>query len=175
MFRFRRCAPALTMASGGCLSSVLQSRNTVFLKRVSHVAISITHFLTGCYRIRNDEGQRGKTGDEFSTLWKTISRFFHAMEDPAHAGPHCGKRGSRSVDLPVRASSSSVARLLLLGADQRSTLRGAPSPFSYNPYDCPSTGLVPVCLRLCSHTSCPANLTIPGASPGDFPNPAQSC
>ena len=39
-----------------------------------------------------------------------------------------GKRGSRSVDLPVRASSSSVARLLLLGADQRSTLRGAPSP-----------------------------------------------
>jgi len=39
-----------------------------------------------------------------------------------------GKRGPRSVDLPVRASSSSVARLLLLGADQRSTLRGAPSP-----------------------------------------------
>ena len=38
------------------------------------------------------------------------------------------KRGSRSVDLPVRASSISVAWLLLIGADQRSTLRGAPSP-----------------------------------------------
>ena len=37
-----------------------------------------------------------------------------------------GKRGSRSVDLPVRASSSSVVRFFLLGADQRSTLRGAP-------------------------------------------------
>jgi hypothetical protein len=35
----------------------------------------------------------------------------------------------RSVDLPVRASSSSVARPLLFGADQRSTLRGA-YPFS---------------------------------------------
>ena len=56
-----------------------------------------------------------------------------------------------------------------------STLRGAPSPFLYNPYDGPFTGLVPVCLRLCRHNSCPANLTIPGASPGDFPNPAQSC
>jgi len=38
------------------------------------------------------------------------------------------KRGSPSVDLPARASSSSVARFFLLGADQRSTLRGAPSP-----------------------------------------------
>ena len=43
------------------LPFVLQSRDTVFLKRVSHVAISITHFLAGCYRIRNEEGQRGKT------------------------------------------------------------------------------------------------------------------
>ena len=81
-----------------------------------------------------------------------------------------GKRGSRSVDLPVRASSSSVARLLLLGADQRSTLRGAPSPFSYNPYDCPSTGLAPVWLRLHSDTRWPTNLTIPGTSPGDSEN-----
>ena len=85
-----------------------------------------SHFLPGCYRIRNDAGQRGKTGDEFSTLWKTILRFFHAMEDPAHAGPHCGKRGSRSVDLPVRASSSSVARLLLLDREHLQESR----PFS---------------------------------------------
>ena len=42
--------------------------------------------------------------------------------------PCYGKLGSRSVDLPVRASSRSVARLLLLDADQRSTLRGAPFP-----------------------------------------------
>ena len=34
-----------------------------------------------------------------------------------------GKRGSRSVDLPVRASSSSVARLLLLGAPSGRTYR----------------------------------------------------
>ena len=97
-------------------SSVLQSLKTVFLIHVFYVAISITHFLTGCYRIGNDEGQRGK---------QTMS--FHAMEDPAHAGPHCGKRGSRSVDLPVRASSSSVARLLLLGAPSGRTYRKAVS------------------------------------------------
>ena len=39
-----------------------------------------------------------------------------------------GKRGSRSVDLPVRASSSSVARLLLLGAPSGRTYRKTRRP-----------------------------------------------
>ena len=41
-----------------------------------------------------------------------------------------GKRGSRSVDLPVRASSSSVARLLLLGAPSGRTYRKTRRPVS---------------------------------------------
>ena len=62
-------------------SSVLQSLKTVFLIHIFHVTISTTHFLTGCYRIGNDEGQRGKQTMSFprygrsracgTTLWKT--------------------------------------------------------------------------------------------------------
>ena len=51
------------------------------------------------------------------------SRPHYSIVDPLYPpviprqAPHYRKLGSRSVNLPVHASSSSVARLLLLGAD----------------------------------------------------------
>jgi hypothetical protein len=88
----------------------LRHRRQAVPQKILFVSIGV-HSWLGCPPPPSGHGERSRT----------------IAEIPRPA-PCYGNPGSRSVDLSGRASSCSVARPLLLGADQWSMLRGAPAP-----------------------------------------------